>query len=464
MGYAAGSRLRVVRCANASCAEAMAACYSDPQCDTLAISTSLHRRGRRGRRSASESTTSATLRSSYVNWGSNAEDLLSEVTFCRKLAETARSGRIRPGEWAPVQRRALWREHFCDEYAAPRGAAIPDLGRSLSPSKETPHCPPTGTTFMVITYQNGPSPWLCTFLRTLAYRNVPVTVLGWQPREFSRLNNVFYFTDRVYTYLRYLRSCPTLSPNASLLFCDADELLQVGLDALQRRTAELYRSTGADVILSAEARCMPEKLGKLAWAHSVATAGVMHKKWPRCLNTGNWVGRASAIASMLEQICRPCQAGLDIDTIFRRYARAYSAQVRNWIYSEQAELMRLYLSRPSNETRWVLDYQQRLFHPNFWFNPQADTRVLRDGRIRNAHTGSLSAFIHYNGNSKVMWTGPHSPSALSAALRHAYQLRTGDADLHLLDDFIVKQVDFLGPSFQRDSKVKFAEVCSLGAI
>ena len=32
-------------------------------------------------------------------------------------------------------------------------------------------------------------------------------VLGWQPREFGRANNVFYFTDRVYTLLRYLLSC-----------------------------------------------------------------------------------------------------------------------------------------------------------------------------------------------------------------------------------------------------------------
>lgn len=32
----------------------------------------------------------------------------------------------------------------------------------------------------------------------------------------------------------------------------------------------------------------------------------------------------------------PCRSGLDVREVFRRYTRAYSAQVSHWIYSEQA--------------------------------------------------------------------------------------------------------------------------------
>ena len=64
-------------------------------------------------------------------------------------------------------------------------------------------------------YRSGyPSKRNLTFLRTLGYLGVPIIVLGWQPREYVRSNNVFYFTDRVYTTLRYLLACPDLAPDA----------------------------------------------------------------------------------------------------------------------------------------------------------------------------------------------------------------------------------------------------------
>lgn len=421
------------------------------------------RMGKRAGRLARPS--SAILRASYTTWGARAPSLQPQVSACRELAAEARSGKVKPGDWLPKHRRQRWRELYCDEYAAVAGDALPDLGYTLPALAPTAsaQCPPASVEFVLITYQNGPSSWLCTFLRTLAYRRVPITVLGWQPYDFSRNNNVFYFTDRVYTTLRYLESCPQLSPNATVMFCDADEMLQLGLETLLRRTQELYLSTKASVVISAEARCMPEKLGKLAWAHSEAIAH-MHKKWPRCLNTGNFVGRVGAVIDMLRQICRPCRDGLPIEQVFRRYTRAYSAQVSDWIYSEQAELMRLHLARPSNVSGWVLDFQQRLFHPNFWFNTQADTRVLRDGRIRNFHTGSVPGFIHYNGNSKTAWVGRHSPSSLSAALRRGYIKRSGDTTLEMLNGFINEHISFIGPTFQRDRNVRFADVCSKGEV
>tara|TARA_B100000780_G_scaffold114036_1_gene79896 strand:+ start:110 stop:682 length:573 start_codon:yes stop_codon:yes gene_type:complete len=190
----------------------------------------------------------------------------------------------------------------------------------------------------------------------------------------------------------------------------------------------------------------------------------MPKKWPRCLNTGNIVGRVPEAIDMLNQTCVPCRTGLSVNEIFRRYTRAYSQQVTSWIYSEQAELMRLYLAKPANVTGWVLDFKQRLFHPNFWYASGRDVAVLPDGRLMNRHTRSVSAFIHYNGDSKYTWKDQHSPAALSAALRRAYEQRTGDVRLEKLDAFLSERVTFLGPTFQQDRGVTFAQICSKGAI
>jgi len=236
---------------------------------------------------------------------------------------------------------------------------------------------------------------------------------------------------------------------------------------------------------------MPQSLGKAAWEHSerACLAGAagpaapapplsaavrsrselcLHKKLPRCLNTGNFVGRVRDVAQMLNQTCRPCRLqGLDIEQVHRRYATAYTAQVSDWIYSEQAELMRLYLERPPNETGWVLDYGQRLFHPNFWFRIGSDVRWLpRQKRLRNLWSRTEPAFVHYNGNTKAAWdTDPHlGPSAMSAALRAEYAQRTGDASRAALDAWLRTHVSFLGPQFERDHDVTFADVCAAGEI
>jgi hypothetical protein len=280
-----------------------------------------------------------------------------------------------------------------------------------------------------------------------------------------RLNNVFYFTDRVYTLLRYLLSCPDLSRDASIMFCDVDELFQLqgGLPELALRTDALYQATRASLIISAEARCMPNRLGPIAWSHSEAVER-MPKKWPRCLNTGNFVGRISTTIDMLNRTCIPCRSGLPVEEVFRRYTRAYSSRVRHWVYSEQAELMRLYLASPANVSGWILDYGQKLFHPNFWFTAAHDTRVLPDGRIHNRHTKSTPAFVHYNGDSKRTWKGPYSPRALARALRAGYVQRTNDAPLSALTAYLREGVSLLGPTFERDRSVTWAEICGKGSI
>ena len=480
-GDASGLRLsHEITCTSKDCADAVRLCQTTPRCDTvetrLPVGRAATARRRRNGSILPAQSPTAVLRASWMTWGahSTADPITRGVRECQALSAEARS--LPPGQWLSKQRRLTWQQAYCDEYVAAHGDALPDFGRELLPSEITPPsggptCPPAGTSLFVVTYQNGPSPWLCTFLRTLGYRDVHVTVLGWQPREFVRNNNVFYFTDRVYTLLRYLLACaPALSPDASIMFCDVDELYQLsgGLSKLQERTEQLYRTTGASVVVSAEARCMPNKLGPASWDHSEAIAArlgiTMAKKWPRCLNTGNFVGRIAPTISMLNQTCIPCRDGTPVAQVHAKYSRAYSQQVKNWIYSEQAELMRLFLERDAKSTDWMLDYKQLLFHPSFWYTAQWDTRVLPDGRIRNRQTGSTPAFMHYNGDSKRTWQGVHSPRALARALRASYTQRTNDASLAGLGPYLEGGVRFLSPSFARDASVSWGDICRQGSI
>ena len=480
VGHAAGKLLLPeFTCASADCSDAVKLCQTTPRCDTVEMRIPVGRAAQPRRRRngsilpAQQST--ALLRASWTTWGTKDPALNENLRECQGLFREARS--TPPKEWLTKVRRLHWQQSYCDEYVASGADALPDFGRELTPREQLPPggggatCPPAGTELFVVTYQNGPSPWLCTFLRTLGYRGVHVTVLGWQPAEFVRMNNVFYFTDRVYTLLRYLLACrDNLSPTASIMFCDVDELyqLQGGLAELSLRAQQLYQQTSAEVVVSAEARCMPNRLGPKSWAHSEEVAArlgiTMAKKWPRCLNTGNFVGRIGPTIHMLNRTCIPCRDGTPVAEVHRRYSRAYSAQVKGWIYSEQAELMRLYLDQPSNVSGWVLDYKQLLFHPNFWFTAAWDTRVLADGRLHNKHTGSTPAFMHYNGDSKSTWRGAYSPRALARALRAAYTQRTGDTKLANLEPYLREGVNFLGPSFGRDATVGWGDVCKHGSI
>ena len=476
VGDASGHRLQQMKCAQAWCVDALQACIAHPKCDTLEMrlpgprpAAVVKRRKEKGRPPLPDLPNVTFLRASYQRWGSpGAPALHNEVAICKMMSASSRSGLTPPGAWTSPTKRSKWRTAYCDEYTASGDDQLPDLGRHL-PLESTAEakCPAAQGAITLVTYQNGPSPWLCTFLRTLGYHDVPIVVLGWQPGEFTRNNNVFYFTDRVYTTLRFLLACGerSFSPGGSFMFCDTDELLQVGgMDRLTKLTEEVYAATQSSVVISAEARCMPDKLGKKAFAHSDQAVPGLLKKWPRCLNTGNIVGRVPQVIDMLNQTCKPCRAGLSVHDVYRRYTRAYSHQVVDWIYSEQAELMRLYLAKPANESGWILDFQQRLFHPNFWFASDRDTKVLRDGRIMNKYTGSTPAFIHYNGDSKYTWMNRHAPAALSAALRRAYEERTGDTRLARLDTYLRDKVTFLGPTFNHDRSVTFEQICSKGAI
>ncbi len=480
VGLAAGEALRRMPCASPRCADAVRACRRLPRCDTVEVLVTSTPKQRR----ALPKRFAAVLRASWARFGTHDPNLQPAVDKCAEWARHVRSGvAIAPAH------KARFALQSCDEFAATVGQRLPPFGRGApsvaSAPPPPPHCPRASPRLVLATYQNGPSPWLCTFLRSLGYARVPnVVVLGWQPRAFARAHNVYYFTDRVYTTLRFLKGCgAAMGDGARFMFCDSDEMMQISNDELEQRVEQLLHETRARVIISAEARCMPSKLGKVAWDHSEAAcrAGLveprlvrkgngsalcMHKKVPRCLNTGNFVGRVKDVAQMLHQACRPCRReGLDIESVHRRYSRAYTTQLRGWVYSEQAELMELYLAAPNNATGWMLDFGQRLFHPNFWFAQGHD--VLWEhgaGRLRNVHSQSDPAFVHYNGNSKSAWGKQLAASYLSAELRRRYVARTADGMLEQLDEWLREHVSFIGPELQRDTSVTFADVCSGGAI
>lgn len=482
VGEAGGRLLKTFECEAADCPEALARCADTPKCNlvellkpnatalALQISrlqnlkhTALANRRRAKLTRKLNGKTTAKLRATWATWGAvNAPDLAADVEVCRAIARRA----------AATDERGLgkgdhrqWFTLHCDEYCALEKEPLPNLGVPPPPLRaEVVHCPTPSPLLHVVTYQNGPTKALCSFLRSTWYAQVPVTVLGWQPRDFARATNVFYFSDRVYTYLRYLESCPRLATGSLVLFSDADELLQVGGVELEQSAAQLIAEAGASVVVSAEASCMPARLGSASWEHSQKKVPGLHKKAPRCLNTGNLLGYAAPLIDLLNQTCIPCAEGHTTADIYRLYARAYSKKVERWIYSEQAKLMELYVARAPSDPKWSLDFHQKLFHPNFWWNTANDMRVEPDGRLRNAHTGSRPAFIHYNGDSKRTFKGNYSYSALAAALERRHGVGGAVArDAGGFDAFVSRRVDFLSPLFEREA-VTADQVCANGGV
>lgn len=165
VGDAAGKLLSKFVCAEHNCADAVRACLALPQCDTVEHQLPVERSvpKRRPRRPRPPQQPMARLRRSWNTWGVRNPKLQSEVARCQALANDARV--VTPGNWLPKARRLAWLHNFCDEYCASSGESLPDLGRDLAPAEaQAPsgalHCPPADTKLLLITYQNGPSPWL----------------------------------------------------------------------------------------------------------------------------------------------------------------------------------------------------------------------------------------------------------------------------------------------------------------
>ena len=493
VGDAAGKPLRSMTCQEVKCADAVRVCETLPLCNTVELPmpnattlNTLMQNLAKLKDDRSSSTTKrvnakkkyakivkmmgqqpiAILRSDWVKWGANnSPDLDREVQRCRGIFSKAISSGI---SGLPTVDHKAWFNRHCDEYCAAKGDELPDFGLPPPPLRpEIVHCPARGTSMHVVTYQNGPTNWLCSYLRTTYYAGVPVIVLGWHPHDFTRATNVFYFADRVYTYLRYLQACPSLEQDGTLIhLSDADELLQVAGDELEVRSKKLMSDTGAKAVLSAEPHCMPSKLGDASWLHADKKSPGLTKKAPRCLNTGNFLGYSAPLIDMLNQTCIPCEQGLKPDEIYHLYTRNYSAKVEDWIYSEQAKLMNIYLKRPASDTAWTLDFKQEIFHPNFWYNSGSDMVVEKDGRLRNIHTNSLSPFIHYNGNSKKTWKGAYSPRGLAHALKKRFEANSATGSANVADGFkryVEQHVTLLSPLFEKQpASADF--ICSKGAV
>ena len=411
------------------------------------------------RRSLRATKPSVGLRASFRAFQTHAPDLQPTVERCKAIAQ--RAARVRPFDSLSMNARRRWNEQSCDEFAATSTRPLPRLGGILPALRpEGLHCPPAGTELLIVTFQQSPSPWLCLFLKSFAYQGVPVTVLGWEPDGLSRNNNVFYYSGRLFATLRYLLACPGLSRSADFIFCDVDEILQASMETVRRGMQTLYNTTGADLIFSAEPRCTPDRAGGVAKAHADAAVPGMHKKIPRCLNTGNYLGSVGSVIQWMNRTCLPCRNGTSIDDVYRRYWTSYSAHVRDWIYPEQYTAMEMYLAAPPRETRWILDFKQVLFHPNYWFSTGFDVTALPDGRLQNKRSGSIPAWLHYNGNSKSRWRKEYAARTVAAAMRRQFAARVGGRVRAHLDSYLREKVAFLGSSFERRAVSSFSEVCA----
>ena len=253
---------------------------------------------------------------------------------------------------------------------------------------------------------------------------------------------------------------------------DVDQLLTADFDQVRAGVERLLLHRSADVAFSAELGCMPRKLTTRSFAHAQRARPDLsltmdRPKHPFCLNSGGIVGRPEAIVSMLNRTCRPCQQGLSIDRIVDVYSRSYSSSLTGWIYSEQRELMKIYLSRPSEDSKWILDMEQTLWQANAgWgflrrLDGTIDLMARPDGRIYNNRTNSISPFLHYNGDSKRQSERtPVSPSLVERRLRAAAVRRSRSLvrTTSFMQTFVQRRVAFVGPDLRR-TRVQFSEIC-----
>ena len=126
----------------------------------------------------------------------------------------------------PLMDRKKWERYGCSEFAAPVGHQLPKVGvahcsQDSSSAADRGHCPPRGRrapSLLILGYQNGPSPWLCSFLQTLGHHGVSATILGWEPLGgVKRHRRDYYFADKIYSMLRFLLTCQLPGAECALL-------------------------------------------------------------------------------------------------------------------------------------------------------------------------------------------------------------------------------------------------------
>ena len=485
VGEAAGKRLHIMRCEAANCTDAIIRCRATTSCDTVEITsdqatdvrayfTSHLAMNNPGYEQPRKPIAVAVLRASWQHWvtadaadGALAKAFQSRrklwpqlssrhpLHHCKNLTRIAHSRR--PGTQTPWIGRRQWPIYYCDEYAAAAGDSLPDLGRALKPITKA-HCPVHGTDLLILTYANRASRWLCALLRTFRLQGVTdVTVLGWHPAGFARANKFFYFAHRVHAMLVYLRLCAhALTENASILFTDEDEMLQIGVAELRAAITQRFQHDKVAISMAAERNCVPIRLRSASAAKThetlrrlgLSTEALTHaeKHWPACANAGNFVARGAAAAiSLLNRTCKSCRLGAAAEDVYTRTTLQYSQLAEADIYNDQVEVSEQY-AESSLASVIALDVRQSLFMPVFRMKTGWDLLRQPDGRLVNKWTAGwpgagVPAFVHFNGDAKAM-TGAFSPASLYSALLNGTTASGRGGTLF-------PEVSFLGPSFER---------------
>ena len=236
VGDAAGKQLKAIQCAHWNCSEALRLCAAHPECDVIEIA---HTRAQHLRDTFLEAKASllparpaAVLRSQWVRWGPRVRPtdrtprelakvarILHIMHQCAALSSQAHQT-VLGTDGVSRRNRTLWKELSCVEYCTTAGQDLPELradaprileGSATGMTNDHGHCPPHDQpppSLLLLGYQNGPSPWLCSFLQTLAHHGASATILGWQPRAMKRARKDFYFSAKIYSMLHFLLSCP----------------------------------------------------------------------------------------------------------------------------------------------------------------------------------------------------------------------------------------------------------------
>lgn len=468
-GGAGGRALRESLCKSQpldQCAqEAVVQCRATSLCDTVEVRLMKqpHCRG-----------CVYTLREAYITWvppdsPPTTRRKSLRIKACGRLAQQARLVGLGSNLTRAIRsNQEAWRAFFCEEYAGTPSQQPPLLGARapLVPqpgASGTVYCPQNKPGLHVFTYSNRQTGWLCAFLRSAAFSKVPVTVIGWSPDiSFIRPDRVWYFIDRIYTWLRYLSVCRSaLHPNATLLLADNDQLFVTSqFDEVHAKLSSLMQRRRASVVISAESSCAPRKLNNKSWVHSRrelpgvdfgdSHSGHWRAGVPFCLNSGNIAGTPAAIVDLLNRTCRACQKGWTLQRVFEHFTRSYAEDLTGWIYSEQREIMKMFLQASSAQTGWILDYHQEIFHSSSGLQASA-VKEMRNGRIQNKITNTKPAIVHYNGDSRESWSHTHSPAARLHRLQRVYirrrKLASEAAAETAVAKFVREQVRFLGNDF-----------------
>ena len=200
------------------------------------------------------------------------------------------------------------------------------------------------------------------FLTSVANQGVPVTLLGWDPPPvgWRRPLKQYYFSDKLYTFTRFLVHCAP-RPDATVLLTDVDEIVQMDLATMRERATQLLATT--EVVLAAEVQCLPPTAIYATRRLAMSFRPLLPERWPRCPNSGNLVGSVRGVVGLLNETCGQCLHMARGDG-WRHYARNYSYELHGagLMFRNQPRFTHVYLAR-ADHSRLSLDFGQRIGLP-----------------------------------------------------------------------------------------------------